>query len=181
MIKPTDRGFEIKTDSLHLKIGIVAAIMGCGALCFFVSVLWAEHDGSLLDWLATSFVLLWLGVVFFASILSFYRYREKILIEEDGVTYCSWFAKRQLTWSEIKDYGLSYNGRSREGTNLYLLYFSAEPLVSKNEFKKKLSEDTLKIFISSNEYACFCGWVVPFCENKTNLKPFVPKDIPHFL
>ena len=60
MVKPTNRGVELKSNNLYLKIGIVAAIVECIGLYFFIPVLF-DFDGSLGDFAVAAFVCLWLG------------------------------------------------------------------------------------------------------------------------
>ena len=181
MIKATNNGFELKSNSLYLKIGIMATFMECIGLYFFLPMLF-EFDGSIGDWVAAAFVCLWLGGVLFGALISFYKYSEKLIICEDGVSYSSMLGKRHLAWHEIQDYGLSYDGRVQDGANFsnsYILYFSKKKQENKSQFKKKLSKEVLKISVSSEDHACFRENVIPFCASKTEIQPFVPEDVPH--
>jgi len=182
MITATSSGFEIRSNRLHLKIGIVAMIMGCVGLCFFVTM-FSEFDSSPVDWFGAAFICLWLCLVFSGALVSFYRYSKTFYIGEEGVSYCSMFSKRYLAWRDIKDYGLSYEGRAQEGgsySNSYLLYFAVEQQASKSKYKKKMTKDTLKISVSSDDYTYFSEKVMPFCAKKIDVVPFLPEDVPHF-
>ena len=117
------------------------------------------------------------------DIVSFYRYSKTFFIGEEGVSYSSMFSKRFLAWLEIKDYGLSYEGRAQEGgsySNSYLLFFAVEQQKCKSKYKKKMAKGTLKISVSSDDYTCFSENVVPFCSKKIDVVPFLPEDVPHF-
>lgn len=182
-MKMTNNGFELRSNTLFLKIGIVATVMECGALYFFVPMFW-EFDGSAIDIGATVFMCVWLSAVLCGAIYSFFKYSQKLLVCEDGVFYTSFFGKRHLRWNEIKDYGLSYDGRIKEGgdfSNSYILYFASEEQSGKNKFKKKLSKNVLKISVSSNDYAWLLQNVIPFCKSRIEEQPFVPDDVPHFI
>ena len=182
IIKSTNNGFELKSTSLFLKIGVCAAFMECVGLHFFIPVL-MEFEGSIGDFAVSAFICLWLGVVFCGALISFYRYSKKVVIDDDGVSYNSMFGKHYLDWNEIQDYGLSYDGRSKDGvgySNSYIIYFAKEPQKNKNQYKKKLSKNAFKINIMADDYAHFSECVIPFCMSKTDVQPFIPQDKPHF-
>ena len=182
MIKSTSNGFELKSSNLFLKIGIGATFMECVGLYFFIPI-FMEFDGSLGDFAVTAFICLWLGVVFCGAFISFCKYSQKVILNDEGVSYTFMFDKHHWDWNEIQDFGLSYDGRSHDGSdfsNLYVIYFAKEILIIKNTYKKKLSKKSIRITIGANDYSCFCKCVIPFCMAKTNVQPFVPTDDPHF-
>ena len=182
MVKPTNSGVELKSNNLYLKIGIVAAIVECIGLYFFIPVLF-EFDGSLGDFAVAAFVCLRLGTILFGTFVSFYIYSKKLVIDDDGISYSSMLGKRFLEWNKIQDYGLSYDGRSQDGadfSNSYIIYFAKEIQKNKNSYKKKLSKNALTVNIRADDYACFSEYVVPFCMRKTDVRPFIPQDEPHF-
>ncbi len=185
-MKFTNDGFELRSNPLFLKIGIVATVMECGAFYFFIPM-FLEFDGSfadIADVIGAAFICLWLGVVFCGALYSFFKYSQKLFVREDGVLYTSIFGRRHLCWNEIKDYGLSYDGRVRDGgdfSNSYILYFATEKQSDKNKFKKKLLKKALKISVSSNDYAWLLENVFPFCKSRIAEQPFVPEDVPHFI
>ncbi len=182
-MKFTNNGFELKSNDLFLKLGIVFSIMECCALYFFVPML-PEFEASALDIGATIFMCVWMGGVLCGAIYSFFKYSQKLFVREDGVSYTSIFGKRHLNWSEIKDYGLSYDGRANEGGyyyNSYILYFANEEQSNKNRFKKKLSKSALKITVSPVDYAQVLQNVIPFCQNQTDVEAFIPEDVPRFI
>ena len=175
MIKVQANRFEIRSNSLFLKIGIGAMVMECVGLYFFIPVLW-EFDGSPMDIGAAAFMCLWFCVVLCGSLISFYRYSKKMIIDEDGVLYSAWFVKKQLKWSEIQDYGWSYDGRMRDGafySNGYILYFADEKQKKKNQKKQRLSQNALKVHLDGEEIDRFSDCVLPFCMRKTDVEPFI--------
>ena len=174
--------FELKSTSLFLKIGIGATFMGCVGLRFFIPML-MDFGNSIGDFAIVAFICLWLGVVFFGAFISFYIYSKKVVIDDDGISYNSMFVKRHLGWNEIQDYGLSYDGRSKDGndySNLYLIYFAKEPQRNKNQYKKKLSKNSFKINVKAGDCEYFLQCVVPFCRSKTDVQPFIPNGKLYF-
>ena len=144
-------------------------------LYLFIPVLW-EFDGSPMDIGAAAFMCLWFCVVLCGSLISFYRYSKKMIIDEDGVLYSAWFVKKQLKWSEIQDYGWSYDGRMRDGafySNGYILYFADEKQKKKNQKKQRLSQNALKVHLDGEEIDRFLDCVLPFCMRKTDVEPFI--------
>lgn len=185
-MKFTNNGFELRSNTLFLKIGIAATVMECGVLYFFIPML-LESDGSFVDIadvIGTAFICLWLGAVFCGALYAFFKYSQKLFVREDGVFYTSIFEKRHLCWNQIEDYGLSYDGRVQDGgdfSNAYILYFASVEQDCKNKFKKKLSKKALKISVSSKDYVWLLENVFPFCQTRTGKPAFVPEDVPHFI
>ena len=103
-MKFTNNGFELRSNDLFLKMGIVFSIMECCALYFVIPTL-SELEASALDIGSTVFMCVWMGGVLCGAIYSFFKYSQKLFVREDGVSYTSIFCKRHLNWSEIKDYG----------------------------------------------------------------------------
>ena len=180
MIKAKCDGFEIRSDEMHLCIGIVATLMEVFGLYFFIPMLF-EPISSPIDLFGVIFLVFWLSLVLFGAISSFYRYSKKLVIDNSGICLNSFFSKRYYSWSEIKDYGVSYDGHNRDGSNNYIVYFSTDEQKFKSEYKKKLSKGTLKVHILSKDYYYFRRKVIPFCRKKTEVIPFVAVDEFHFL
>ena len=182
IIKLTKNGFEMRSESLFLKTGIVLTIMECIGLYFFVPMFF-EFDGSIGDLAVGAYICLWLGGILLAAIISFYRDSKKMVINDDGILYSSLFGKKYLDWSAVQDYGLSYDGRSGEGSdisNSYIIYFANEKQKSKNQYRKKLSGEILKVHIRADDYNYFLECAIPFCMSQTDVEPFIPEDKPHF-
>ena len=175
MIKANVDGFEIRSDKQFLQVGISAMVMGGLGLYFFVPMFF-EPIVSSLDVFGVVFMSVWLFVVFVAAILCLYRYSKKIFISEKGVRYSSLFTKKLYKWEEIKDFGLSYDGRTRYGRNNYIFYFANNELKASGADKKKLSLSTLKVHILSDDYLYITETVIPFCSERVNAVPFIPID-----
>ena len=173
-------GFEIKSDNLFLKIGIVASFMACIGVYFFVPI-FLEPISSPMDIFGMAFLGLWLLVVLSGAIISFYRYSRRLIIDNSGVTYKSIFGKQQYNWAEIKDWGLVYDGRTQYGQNCYIVYFANERQKDKNADKKILSTSVLRAHILSEDYRYLTQIVIPFCRRMTTVVPFIPEDNFHWI
>ena len=180
MIGKNDNGFEIKSDNLFLQIGSVAAIMGCIGVYFFVPMFF-EPIASFMDVFGIVFMSLWLLLVIGGAILSFYRYSKKLIIDSSGVVYKSILGKGFYNWEEIKDWGLVYDGRTRYGRNNYIVYFANDRQKDKNEKRKILSKNVLKVHILSDDYGYLTQTVIPFCRGMTTVTPFIPQDKFHWI
>ena len=108
-------------------------------------------------------------------------YFLKFTISDQGVSYDSWFRKVFLSWADVRDWGLSYSGRSKHGENVYDLYFSPHVCLVKNDCKKKLKGKMIKFQMVGKEYGETVSRIIPFCRMKTTVEPFIGKDIFHFL
>ena len=180
MVIEKANGFEIKSDKLFLQIGIVAGFMECVGIYFFIPMFF-EPISSSLDVFGIVFLSIWLLIVLSGAIIAFYHYSKRLIIDDGGVKYKSIFSKQCYNWCEIKDYGLVYNGRARDGSNNYIVYFANAEQKEKNEYKKKLTKSIFNAHILSEDYLYFTETVIPFCRERTNVVPFVPKDVFHFI
>ena len=95
--------------------------------------------------------------------------------------YSSIIKTKHYDWSEIKDFGLSYSGQVRGGGNTYDLYFSKKQQKTKNNCKKRLKGDVIKIFIFGDDYRVASEKVIPYCEKYATEPPFVGEDKYHFM
>ncbi len=86
-----------------------------------------------------------------------------------------------MSWSEIRDWGLSYCGQTRYEGNTYYLYFSKKVYPVKNECRKKLKGKMIKTFVIGNDYAEAVSKIVPFCSERTGIEPFIGKNKHHFI
>lgn len=115
------------------------------------------------------FVLLWTIIAFLAAVINLIKYSKRLVINSDGVICRNFFKSKFLSWSEIKDYGLSFYDKG-----LYTLYFSKEVIPTKDYKTKKLKGKLIKGYISDNDYTNFVSTVIPFCVEHCDNKPFVP-------
>ena len=180
MIQKNHNSFEIKSDKIFLQIGIVATIMACIGVYFFIPMFF-EPISSALDIFGIAFLILWLSGVLGGGVLSFYRYSKKLIIDNSGVVYKSILGGKTYNWKEIKDWGLIYDGRNRDGRNNYIVYFANDRQKDKNENRKTLSKRALTAHISSDDYMYLTQTVIPFCCEMITVTPFVPKDKFHII
>ncbi len=117
-------------------------------------------------------LLILVGVIFFVTVKSLV---SRVELNHRGVFYADGLRRREIAWSEIKDYGLSYEGRTQGGGKLYTLYFSQEiSCPEKNRNKKKLKGVVVKLDANENDYASILTKVLPYCQRHlTVIKPFV--------
>jgi hypothetical protein len=131
--------------------------------------------------LGLAFVSVWVMAVLSASILSFVNYSKQIIINNDGILCKTILNEKLVNWSDIKDWGISYCGQSRGQGNTYDLYFSEHECKVKNECRKKLKGKMMKIYVFQDDYSEVVSEIIPFCSEKTNVKPFIGKDKYHFI
>ncbi len=79
--------------------------------------------------------------IFVLGIVSFYIYTARIKVDENGVTRWSLLGKKFISWQDVKDYGITEEGRigimSRRRTHpVFYLYFSKNELYSQDSEKK---------------------------------------------
>lgn len=171
-VTQTENGFRLKQEPGFFRIFI--AFLG-GMLLFagyhLLHMLTAE-DGR--DYIGIAFISLWLLVGL--AVLVFCPLQKlslRVELSAKGIFYSSWFRKKDILWSELKDYGISFDGRDKMGRNTYILYFSDEVLPLKNT-KKKLRAVPVQLDMISEDYAGICNKVLPYCGRYTGLKPFLP-------
>lgn len=123
----------------------------------------------------------WILVVLGMCVFSFLSNSKQVTINSDGILCKSRINKKFIKWSDIKDWGLSYCGQTRIEGNTYYLYFSEHECKVKNECRKNLKGKMIKTFVVGNEYFDAVDKVIPFCKDKTEIKPFIGKDKHHFL
>lgn len=71
---------------------------------------------------------------------------------------------------------MSYYGRDRMGLEMYYLYFSKKKLEKKNESSKKLKGSIIKICIMWDKYDDILSVVIPFCQERISVEPFIAKE-----
>lgn len=129
------------------------------------------------------FLCVWTALAGAMGIIALVLGTKKIIINGDGVTSKTLLSSKILLWSEIKDYGLSYCGKSGRGwsvENTYYLYFSKKKQQEKNECKKRLKGKMIKVTVIGGSYGEVINKVLPFCMERTAIEPFVGADKAHF-
>lgn len=176
--KQTENQIVLKRNTFFLGIGIVAVLMVAMVIRTIFAIL---PFGDEYDAFALIFLSVWIVAVLAMAVYAFTVCSRKITINDEGVLCKTWFSKSQIKWDEIKDWGLSYCGVSRGMGNTYYLYFSKQQHPIKNDCKKKLKGKMIKNFVFSNGYDEVISKIVPFCESRTQVEPFIAKDKPHFM
>ena len=171
----------VKQNKIFLIIGVVAIIMAIQGIRLIFGLLPFEEGYTFVDVFGLVFVLFWVIVVLSMGIFTFEINSKKITINTDGVLCVSWFRKKFIKWTDVKDWGLSYCGQTRGEGNTYYLYFAEHVCRTKNECKKKLKGKMIKTIVISEEYSQAVSEIIHFCEDKTNVEPFIRKDKYHFI
>lgn len=171
----------IKPNITFLGIGVVAIIMAIAGVRLVFGLLPFEEGYTFADVFGLVFVCAWTLFVLSMGIFAFATNSKKITINSEGILCVSWFGKKFIKWTDIKDWGLSYCGQTRWEGNTYYLYFSEQECAIKNDCKKKLKGKMIKTFVIGNDFSEAVGKIVPFCEKKTYITPFIGKDGSHFI
>jgi len=127
------------------------------------------------------FVCVWTAVVGVMTSAFLYNFGKKTILDSEGITTTFLFYKKELEWREIQDYGISYCGQTRNEGNTYYLYFATEEQNTKNRFKKKLKGNMIKITVVGENYYEVTTKVIPFCQKKTSVTPFIAEDGFHII
>ena len=171
----------IKGNTTFLGIGVVAIIMAIVGIRLVLGLLPFEENYTLVDVFGLVFVCVWVVVVLSMGVFAFGTNSKQITINSEGVFCKSWINKNFIKWDDIQDWGLSYCGQTRGEGNTYYLYFSARECQIKNECSKILKGKMIKTFVIGNDYLDTVGKIIPFCEDKTCIKPFIGEDKYHFV
>ena len=175
-VAQTEDGYRLKQNPGALSIfmaflSFMLLRVGFG----WVRMIMEETDR---DVIGIVFIAVWLliglSVLVFGMLRKLFSYVE---ISSEGITYTDWFKKKNILWCELKDYGISFEGRSK-GVNNYTLFFSDEILPEKNMNKKKLKGVAIKLDMVQVDYAGIYTKLIPYCNRYTGLKPFLPTRVP---
>ncbi len=175
----------IKSEPMFMGMGIVAIFMSLVGFRLLFGIIEgflyyrSEYGGA--DLFGFIFVCLWLAVVLRMVAYGFKTGSQQIIIDGDGILCKTWFGKKFIKWSDIKDWGLSYCGQTRGEGNTYYLYFSEHECEIKNECRKKLRGKMIKVTFFEDDYSKAVYKIIPFCREKTSVLPFVGEDKYHFI
>ncbi len=178
IIREKDK-ITIGGNPLFIGIGIVALIMAASGIRLFIGLLQNEALTTA-DIFGIVFVSIWTAVVLWMSAYAFITNSTRVTITREGVFCSSILDKRELKWTDIRDWGLSYSSSDRSGNNTYYLYFSPHVCEIKNNCKKRLRGKMIKTFVTGDEYYEAISSVVPFCRQLTDIPPFIGEDRYHF-
>lgn len=171
-VTQTEDGFCLRQNPLHAILMLFVCIM----LFFYTAPEWIEMIPKEGEKDYIGFALVSLLLVIALSILVSYTLRllfARIDVTHQGIFYSSLFRKKNIPWSELKDYGISADKRSKHDY-VYALYFSDKILPEKNSNKKKLKGVTICLDMTREDYAGIYKEFLPYCSRYTGLKPFLP-------
>ena len=180
-IQVKENQIVIKGNSLFLWICCGAAFMAFMGLSLLFEILPFTEEHGTEDIFGLVFMLIWVSIVLWMGFTALSNYKRKITIDDTGVKCSSIIKTKHYDWSEIKDFGLSYSGQVRGGGNTYDLYFSKKQQKTKNNCKKRLKGDVIKILIFGDDYRVASEKVIPYCEKYATEPPFVGEDKYHFI
>ena len=175
----------IKSEPMFMGMGIVAVFMSLVGFWLLFGIiegfLYYRTEYGIAVPFGFLFNCLWLAVVFRMAFYGFKTGSQQITIDADGILCKTWFGKKIVKWSDIKDWGLSYCGQTRGEGNTYYLYFSEHECEVKNECRKKLKGKMIKVTVFEDDYSKAVYNKKPFCREKTSVVPCVGKDKYHFI
>jgi hypothetical protein len=170
-----------KRNIFFLGIGILILVMFFAGVCFLISLKPLEDMNTFMDYFGLIFIAIWLLLLLLGGMITLETNSKQIIINYEGISSRSWFTKDFILWSEVADWGLSYCGQTKGEGNTYYLYFSKHICPDKNDCRKKLTGKMVKTFIFENEYEDAVKVIIPFCNERTSVKPFIGEDRFHFL
>ena len=177
----TESQIHIKPNATFLGIAVATFGMAVVGFKLLLGLLPLEQGYTFADVFGVAFVCCWVLAVLVMAFFSLHTASKKITIDREGVCSKSWFKTEVIRWIDIQDWGLSYCGQTRFEGNTYYLYFSMQEHQIKNECTKKLKGKMIKVIVVGDEYKEVVDRVLPFCMDKTYIKPFVGKDKYHFI
>lgn len=182
MIKKDETDFIVKSNSMFLFLSIGTFVFFIGGITMTLRDMVPYFNEYMPeDFIGFGFMCLWSTVALLMSLFSFCEYSKKIEINNNGIAYSTIFKKKFIEWHNIQDYGLSYSGQVRGGGNAYYLYFSNEQLELSGKYRKKIKKDTIRINVFGNDYKLAINEIIPFCNTKTTVTPFVAEDVFHLI
>ena len=141
----------------------------CGLLPF-------EEGYGAIDVFGLVFISLWTVLVSCGAVYAFSSFGTRLVIDGKGVSQTSFLPKRTLPWANVADWGLSYCGQTRGEGSTYYLYFSEKRQKNKNQSAKRLRGKMIKIVVIGGDYREIVTRVVPFCQTRTQIEPFIGGD-----
>ena len=180
-ISKSNEQITIKANEIFRGIGVVCILMAVAGLRLIVGLLPFEEPVTTGDIFGLIFVCVWLAIVLYMGIFSFMTNSRQVILCQEGILYRLWFKKTLMRWEDVADWGLSYCGQTRGEGNTYHLYFSSRVCPTKNECTKILKGSMIKTFIMGDDYHIALRCIIPFCQEKTAVTPFIGRDKYHFL
>lgn len=168
-LKKTENEIKIKNSNsmpIALFICVFFAVM---LLVVIVAGIASDKPIGIIE------VLFFVFSMIFLTIYAYVDSTKKLTVNNDGVTFNSALKSEYISWADVRDYGVSYSGRSRYGT-CYYLYFSKESQNVKNEYSKKLKGKMIKFLFDGKQYKTIIDVLIPYCMDKTFNAPFIGKE-----
>ena len=171
-IEQSQEGLQLKQDATkaYLFLFAIAFMLykGCSLLLQMFPL---ENTG---DYVGVVFITIWIAVILGMGWFVVGQYLFlRVVLNHNGVFCSKPFCKREILWCELKDYGISYEGRNKGGVQ-YCLYFSEEVLPEKKRNKKKLKGVVIQLNMDRNDYATVLAKVIPYCQQHvTATKPYI--------
>lgn len=180
-LNPSNHQIVVKGYSMFLWLGMGAMFMAGSGIRTIFEMFPLEDGWTFPNILGLVFMCIWTSIALGMCIYALRVYGRKIIIDDVGVSWHTWFTKEQLKWNAKKYFGLSYCGQTRGEGNTYILYFSKKQHPIRNECKKKLKGKMIKTYVMESDYEEVLQIVIPFCISRTKVEPFIGKDQYHFL
>lgn len=195
LCKKTQTVIELRKMSTYTIMGVIATAFTCVGL-FLIYTLLKDESGYIsvagytaVDWFGLGFLIVWTSFTSFASVKTLVdSWGYKIVIDSEGVRESyRLFSQRAKTicWKDIQDYGVFYNGKLKNGGemyDMYAVYFSPHVLVAQNAYKKKLTKETIWINIPREEVQNVAeNTVFPFCQQYLSFGPNTVEVVDHIL
>ena len=125
-----------------------------------------EHAAASVTFISTIAVVVLCFSVFLVSI-----FFKKIVIDDSGITGMIWFASRQISWSELRDWGVSPAAgdpvRTQVEGSMYCLYFSRVVLPVDRNGRKKVDLNAVQISFRGAYFKDqIIERVIPFCTSR---------------
>lgn len=159
--------------------GILPFIFPIIGIVLLISVLTSEGFEPPIDYIGVFFIIVWIGGVLWLT-FSFLDMSCTLKADRSGITVITALKKKRfIAWAEVKDWGISYAGTTRDGDKCYFLYFSDECLEKKKKKKKKgmkkLKRKTIKVYVSGYNDLNEVMGIIDTCNKKFSfVDPFIP-------
>ena len=172
-ITQSQEGLQLKqnTTKAYLFLLVAGFMLWKGGSLFF-DLFPLKNTG---DYVGVVFITIWIAVIFAMGWFVAGQYLFlRVVLNDRGIFYSKLLRKREILWCELKDYGVSYGGRSQGGVEQYTLYFSKEVLPERKRNIKKLKRVVIQLEMDRNDYAAVLVDVIPYCQQHvTATKPYI--------
>lgn len=175
MVDIRSESIMITGKSISRFINLVSALFMClagfGALISVLISITAIEIEKLIFILI--FMAIWLTVVLILLSKCIKEYTKTVTIDENGIQSKNLFSEQFISWSDVKDYGLSGFDMTRRDGLAYCLYFSKQQLKMIDKYRKEIvSDDIINIKIYGDDYYLVLNKVLPFCRQFTQFDYF---------